>query len=51
MTILQARLLSEVIADEQIYQARIHGCEVEEQEDLREATSSDIQALMAFAGG
>ena len=28
LTILQARLLSDVIADEQMFQIKIHGCEV-----------------------
>ena len=33
MTILQARLISEAIADEQMFAARIAGCEVKEDDE------------------
>jgi phosphoserine aminotransferase len=41
LTILQARLLSEVIAEEQLFQAKIHGCEVEEKEKVKLQSFSD----------
>jgi len=42
LTVLQSRLLSEAIADEQLFQAKIHGCEVKESEKVKLQSFSDV---------
>ena len=43
LTVLQSRLLSEAIADEQLFQAKIHGCEIEETEKVKLESFSEKQ--------
>jgi len=49
LTVLQSRLLSEAMTDEQLWLARIHGCEIEEK-TTREANSEDIALLLGMFG-
>ena len=49
LTVLQSRLLSEAMADEQLWLARINGCEIEEK-TTREANSEDIALLLGMFG-
>lgn len=54
LTILQSRLISEVIYDDQIFQAKIAGCEVEDYSvvekhtDFSEGFKAMQQALNGF---
>ena len=50
LTILQARLLSEVIADEQLFLAKIHGCEIEGEKKDSEQFTSFSDAFKAMQG-
>ncbi len=50
LTLLQVQAMLKEIVDEQLFLAKIHGCEVGEENQLHEATSSDIAALMKFVG-
>jgi len=50
MTLPFATDILKEMNDEFKANAKIHGCEVEEESQYHEATSSDIAALMAFTG-
>jgi len=52
LTILQARLLADVMADEQLFQAKIHGCEIKgEKEEGYKDFSQGFNAMKAMFGG
>jgi len=51
LTMLQVRLLAGVMADDQLFQAKIHGYEVKgEKPKAHYATTDDIRALASFMG-
>jgi len=41
LTVLQSRLLSEVVADKQLFQAKIHGCAAEQKDPVKMQSFSD----------